>query len=318
MHETAILADAACDMPRSVMSALKVRTIPFRIRAGDKFVADTRDEDALPALYRQYLVGKQDHFAESIPLVERELEDHLLRHVVAECDRAILFTIASTRSKLYSHATGAVVGTIARSFKLRKDAGRSGLFDLTVIDTGAIGPGQALIVREAARMLADGADPRAVSDAVETRLRDAAHMFLVPDELLYMYTRAKLKGERSITWGRYMLGSTFNIRPLIHMRRGETEAIAKVRGAEDGIRRVLAHAEDCVRGGRLLTPAVSACYAGNVETVRAMPAWQSLAAACERREVELMLAPMSLTVALNVGAGAFGLSYLSDNPPPLP
>jgi len=316
MQETAILADAACDMPRAMMDALGVRTIPFRIRAGDRFVVDTRDEEALPDLYQQYLVGKQDHYAESIPLVERELEDHLLKHVVAGCDRAILLTIASTRSKFYANATGAVVGTVARSFKLRKDAGRSGLFDLTVIDTGAIGPGQALIVREAARMLADGAGAAAVSHAVENRLRDAAHMFLIPNELLYMYTRAKQKGENSITWSRYMLGSAFNIRPVIHMHQGETEAIAKARGREDGIRRLLAHAETCVRTGRLLTPAVSAAYAGDPAEVRGWPAWRSLAAAAKRGGVELMLAPMSLTVALNVGAGAFGLSYLSEAAPP--
>ena len=316
MQETAILADAACDMPRTMMDALGVRTIPFRIRAGDRFVVDTRDEAELPNLYQQYLVGKQDHYAESIPLLERELEDHLLKNVVAGCDRAILLTIASSRSRLYANATGAVVGTVARSFKLRKDAGRSGLFDLTVIDTGAIGPGQALIVREAARMLADGASGAAVVDAVESRLRDAAHMFLIPDELLYMYTRAKLKGENSITWSRYMLGSAFNIRPVIHMHRGETRAIAKARGTEDGVRRLLAHAEACIRTGSLLTPAVAACYAGDIDEVESLPGWESLKKTAASRKVELMLAPMSLTVALNVGAGAFGLSYLSETPPP--
>jgi len=316
MQETAILADAACDMPRTLMDALGVRTIPFRIRAGDRFVADTRDEAALPDLYQQYLVGKQDHYAESIPLLERELEDHLLRNVVAQCDRAILLTIASSRSKRYANATGAVVGTVARSFKLRKDAGRSGLFDLTVIDTGAIGPGQALIVREAARMLAGGASAAAVVDAVENRLRDAAHMFLIPDELLYMYTRAKLKGEHSITWGRYMLGSAFNIRPVIRMHRGATEAIAKARGTDEGIRRLLGHAEACIRAGCLMTPTIAAAYAGDIDDVTAWPAWQSLADAAAAHDVELMLAPMSLTVALNVGAGAFGLSYLSETPPP--
>ncbi len=316
MQETVILADAACDMPRAMMAALKVQTIPFRIRAGDRFVADTRDEEALPDLYRQYLVGKQDHFAESIPLLERELEDHLLRNVVAHCDRAILLTIASARSKLYAHATGAVVGTVARSFKLRKDAGRTGLFDLTVIDTGAIGPGQALIVREAARMLEQGEGADAVSNAIEHRLRDAAHMFLVPDELLYMYTRAKQKGENSITWGRYMLGSAFNIRPVIRMHRGQTEALAKARGSEEGMRRVMQHAQQCIQTGRLLTPAVSVCYAGPLDVIRALPAWQSLERTAQQHDVELMLAPMSLTVALNVGAGAFGLSYLSEAPPP--
>lgn len=316
MQETAILADAACDLPRDVMAALKVHTIPFRIRAGEHFVADTRDEDALPRHYQQYLVGRQDHYAESVPMVERELEEHLLRNVVAQCDRAILFTIASTRSKLYAHASGAVIGTVARSVRLRREAGRSGLFDLTVVDTGAIGPGQALIVREAARMALDGASPQAVREAVETHLRDAAHMFLVPDELLYLYTRARQKGEGSITWGRYVMGSAFNLRPVVHMHRGQTEAIARARGSEEGRRRVLQHAEQCLRAGDLLVPAISACYAGPLDEVRAMPAYQSLANTARSHGVELMLAPMSLTVALNVGARAFGLSYLAESAPP--
>ncbi|WP_423194892.1 MULTISPECIES: DegV family protein [unclassified Cupriavidus] len=316
MQETVILADAACDLPRATMHALGVRTIPFRIRAGDRFVVDMRDEEALPDLYQRYLVGKQDHFAESIPLVERELEEHLLRHVVTSCDRALLLTIAGARSRLHAHASGAVVGTVARSFKLRKDVGRTGLFDLTVIDTGAIGPGQALIVKEAARLLNGGADAATVAHAVETRLRDAAHMFLVPNELLYMYTRARQKGEQSITWSRYLLGSALNLRPVIRMHRGETEAIARARGADEGVRRVLAHAETCLRMGRLLTPEISASYAGPLDTIRAMPAWQSLATLARGAGVDLMLAPMSLTVALNVGAGAFGLSYLSEAAPP--
>ena len=113
-----------------------------------------------------------------------------------------------------------------------------------------------------------------------------------------------------------MLGSALNIRPVIRMHRGETEAIAKARGSEDGVRRLLGHAEACIRAKRLLTPAVSASYAGDIDEVQAWPAWQSLAETAEEYGVELMLAPMSLTVALNVGAGAFGLSYLSDMPPP--
>jgi fatty acid-binding protein DegV len=131
-----------------------------------------------------------------------------------------------------------------------------------------------------------------------------------------MYTRAKLKGEHSITWGRYMLGSAFNIRPVIRMHRGATEAIAKARGTDEGIRRLLGHAEACIRAGCLMTPTIAAAYAGDIDDVTAWPAWQSLADAAAAHDVELMLAPMSLTVALNVGAGAFGLSYLSETPPP--
>lgn len=315
--DTIVLTDAACDMPRSMIDQLGLGVVPFRIRAGELFVEDRRDEAALPQLYRKYLVDKQDHYAESIPLLEREIEDFLLKHVVTQHDRALLLTIASSRSHFYSHATGAVVGTTAKSFKPRKDAGRSGLFELTVVDTGAIGPGQALMVHEAARMLREGAEVRDVVHVIENRLRDASHVYLVPDELLYMYTRAKQKGEKSITWGRYMMGTAFNVRPLIHMHRGDTEAIVKVRGSDEGIRRLLAHTETMITEERLATPVVAITYSGSLDTVRRMEPVQALMRTAQEHGVEVLLAPMSLTVALNVGANAFSVGYLSDSPVPI-
>lgn len=63
--DTIVLTDAACDMPRSMIDQLGLGVVPFRIRAGELFVEDRRDEVALPQLYRKYLVDKQDHYAES-------------------------------------------------------------------------------------------------------------------------------------------------------------------------------------------------------------------------------------------------------------
>lgn len=166
-------------------------------------------------------------------------------------------------------------------------------------------------------MLREGAEVRDVVNVIENRLRDASHVYLVPDELLYMYTRAKQKGEKSITWGRYMMGTAFNVRPLIHMHRGETEAIAKVRGSDEGIRRLLAHTEIMIAEERLATPVVAITYSGSLDTVRRMEPVQALMRTAQDHGVEVLLAPMSLTVALNVGANAFSVGYLSDSPVPI-
>jgi len=132
-----------------------------------------------------------------------------------------------------------------------------------------------------------------------------------------MYTRAKQKGEKSITWGRYMMGTAFNVRPLIRMHRGETEAIAKVRGSEEGIRRLMAHVETMIAEERLATPVVAITYSGALDAVYRMDAVQSLRRVAQEHGVEVLFAPMSLTVALNVGANAFSVGYLSDSPVPI-
>ena len=106
MGNTIVLTDAACDMPRSMIDQLGLGVVPFRIRAGELFVEDRRDEAALPQLYRKYLVDKQDHYAESIPLLEREIEDFLLKHVVTQHDRA---------SVSYTHLTLPTTCTPCRS-----------------------------------------------------------------------------------------------------------------------------------------------------------------------------------------------------------
>ncbi len=58
MGDTIVSTDAACDMPRSMIDQLELSVVPFRIRAGDTFVEDRRDEVALP-LYRKHLVADE-------------------------------------------------------------------------------------------------------------------------------------------------------------------------------------------------------------------------------------------------------------------
>ncbi|MGT2493232.1 hypothetical protein ACU4GD_28885 [Cupriavidus basilensis] len=109
-------------------------------------------------------------------------------------------------------------------------------------------------------------------------------MFLVPDELLYMYTRARQKGENSITWGRHMLGSAFNIRPIVHMHRGQTEPVAKARvpmptrhAPRDGACGAL-HSQRAIAepGGG------ASAMRGLQRRCRGLPAFQSLARTAQR------------------------------------
>lgn len=124
---------------------------------------------------------------------------------------------------------------MVKSFKLCKDVGCLGLFELMVVDMGVIGFGQVLMVYEVVCMLCEGVEVCDVVYVIENCLCDVLYVYFVFDELLYMYICVKQKGEKSIIWGCYMMGMVFNVCLFIYMYWGEMEVIVKVCGFDEGI-----------------------------------------------------------------------------------
>jgi fatty acid-binding protein DegV len=134
----------------------------------------------------------------------------------------------------------------------------------------------------------------------------------VPKDLFYLYSRAKAKGDNSVGWLTYNMGSALDIKAVVHAHAGNTEPCMKVRGFDEAINRVLGIAATKVREG-LLTPAVCVSYAGPVEEVRQWRPFIALETLCQRRGIAVHLSTMSLTGGINVGAGAFSVAFACQN-----
>lgn len=94
----------------------------------------------------------------------------------------------------------------------------------------------------------------------------------------------------------------------------ETGPVAKVRGFESGVERMFDNAIHQIRTG-LEAPFVCLSYGGDLDAVPDLPGYGELAKAARDKDVQLLVAPMSATAAINVGPGAVSLAFVSSAAP---
>jgi fatty acid-binding protein DegV len=142
---------------------------------------------------------------------------------------------------------------------------------------------------------------------VETFSQDV-HAYLVPQDLYYVRSRAHQKGDKSVGWFKYQMGTMLDIKPILKAYRGETEAVDTVRGFDGAMKKLFGMATDAIEKG-LLTKVVCMSYAGNPEDVKNFPGYDEFVKVAHANKVETLLSVMSTVAGIHVGPGAFSLAY---------
>lgn len=311
MSRTVIVVDAACDLPAQFILEHDILVLPFNIETENEVISDYRDEQALPSLYVEHLVSKSKSYANSSPLSGDSLKDFFIEKVVTKYDKAIFLTIAASRSAVQKEVNSAWFDISTKCSELRRELGLAGRFYLSVVDTANIGPGQAVLAFMAAKLLQQGASASEIVSQV-TSLRRSVFTYGIPSDLLYLYTRAKVKKENSISWGKYMIGNVLNLRPIIQFNDGNSSSSVKVNSTEKGLKKIVDHVEKLLKDG-LLIPVVCVSYSGDIEEIERMAHYTRLRMMLREAGVTLFLVPMSLTVAVNFGAKALAISFAAKN-----
>ncbi len=306
-----IVVDSACDLPRDFLTENDVRIMPITLRIGDLLIEDRRDPAETLDFYIRHLDRKSEDFAESMPYSVEQIENLFLERLVLDYDYVFCLTITSTRSPIFDHAMKASRAILGRYKTIRRAAGLPERFGLAVVSTRNLFTGQAVPVAEAVRLIRAGGTP---SD-IGTRLRqlvEQTHTYMVPADLFHIYRRASKKGDKSLSWGSYTVGSWLDVKPILHCHCDVTTTIDKVRGFTAGAERIFALADKRVRDG-LDTPFVCISYGGQPDAVREMPGYAALAETASRHGVEILISPMSKTAAVNVGPGALSLAFAASD-----
>lgn len=307
MSRTVIVVDAACDLPAQFILEHDILVLPFNIETEKELISDHRDEMALPSLYTQHLTSKSQGYANSSPLSGDALKDFFIEKVVTNYDKAIFLTIAASRSAVQREINSAWFDISTKCSELRRELGLVGRFYLSVVDTANIGPGQAVLAFMAAKLLQNGATASEIVSQV-TSLRGNVFTYGIPNDLLYLYTRAKIKKENSISWGKYMIGNVLNLRPIIQFNDGDSSSSVKVNSTEKGLMKIVNHIEQLLKEG-LMVPVVCVSYSGEIAEIEQMTHYTRLRMMLREAGVNLFLVPMSLTVAVNFGAKALAISF---------
>ncbi|TAG06035.1 MAG: DegV family EDD domain-containing protein [Betaproteobacteria bacterium] len=303
---TLLITDAACDLPAEWLAANKVAVLPIKIHVDDWHLIDLHDEYDTLEFFRKDIATKGMR-AQSEPLSPLETRDFVQSNLRKEINSVIEVAIASSRSKIYMNSLAAAQNLMLMHGRVRRNMGIHEPFKMWVVDSETVFAGQGVLVAEAVRQLQAGMSAAKLAQHLDT-LRHHVHTLVVPKDLFYLYSRAKIKGDNSVGWLTYNVGKMLDIKAVVHAYAGKTEPCMKVRGYDDAVKRVMDIAITKVREG-LITPIVTVSYAGNIDDVRESASFVALESVCMRRGVTLHLSTMSMTGGLNVGAGALSIAF---------
>lgn len=305
------LVDATCDLPESYFSSGDVLVMPISVRINDHVLVDSRDQAAT----REYLEGniaKEASEAETQAFTPEQISALFLERLVVEYDYVFCLTVTRTRSEIHDNATQASYGILRDYHPIREAAELRTPFSLRVIDTGSLFAGQGIPVLAGLAMHAEGAQPPLIRARLE-HIAKRTHAFAVVPDVYYVRNRARKKGDRNVGLVGAMMASALDIKPILHCNQGDTHPIAKLRGFEPAVQKLLLDTAAQVRRG-LLVPAVNVSYGGPMDRLRDFPGYAELAAACQENSVSLLESQMSMTGAVNLGPGVLTLGYATEHP----
>lgn len=307
-----LVVDSACDLPLSFLSEQNIEIMPITLRFDEERYVDKRDPDATLQFYK-YLIPEQGLRTETEPFSVEEIRDLFLDRLVTRFDRVLVVSIASSRSEIFNNATKASFAILKDYRERRAAAGLEGNFMLRVLDSGQVFTGEGVLVLELLRWLHE--NPEAHLDALLRHAEDFkshVYAYAVPQDLFYLRARARQRGDRSVGWLQFQLGSKLDIKPIVEAHRGDTHPIAKVRHFDIAVDQIMTRAIERIAGKRLLTPFVVLSYAGHMKEIHKIPTYQRLKVRAQEAGVVLVESPMSTTAGIYLGPGAFSLGYAAE------
>lgn len=305
-----IAVDACCDLPPEFIQQNNIRVLPIYMRIGDQTLTDDRNPERTLDFYKQGMLAKSFD-AETNPVSAEEMSGILEKELVLKYDKVLAITMMSSRSRIYENVRDAVWVSQPKFKDLRSATGLTRRFRIMVMDSNNIFTGPAVLVIEALRLLKqENASIESTMMALEP-LANKIRTYLVPQDLFHLKNRAGNRGDKSdksLNWLTYQVGKAMNIKPIIEGYQGNTGPVDKAFGFSNGLEKIFSKVSGAMDNG-LSINAITMSYAGDLNEIKKESAFQQFVAHTESRGVPTHLAMMSTTAAINVGPGAFSISY---------
>jgi len=305
-----LVVDSSCDLPQSFFEGDGIELMPTTLRFGDQSFEDRRNESQTIAFHTEHLEQKTEIQIESTPFSSEQIEKLFLDKLVRKYDHVFCLTVTQSRSDIYENAMKASLGILTKYKQVRRDAGLDGHFALAVINSGNIFTGTAVLAAEVIRMIKAGASPSMIDVRIHEMVPHT-YCYMVPPDLLHIYKRASKRGDKSISWTGFMLGSMLDIKPILLGHMDETGPVAKMRHFDAAVETMFANVTRAVQAG-LLAPAICIGYGGDPVAVQDMPGFARLKAAADKAGVKIHIAPMSITGGVHTGPGCVTVAFISD------
>ncbi|QDQ28400.1 DegV family EDD domain-containing protein [Chitinimonas arctica] len=305
-----IATDSACDLPRQFLDKHKIVILPVSIKGPQGEFVDNREPAETLAFYRSVAQNPDAEFS-TRPFSPDEIRDLFLSRLVLEFDYVFCITVMKTRSLIFENASHASLRILSDYRPIREAADIKAPFSLRVFDSATVATGQGLVVGEVARLVALDTSTLDIIRQIE-RLTQHTQAFLMPADLGQLRSQARRRGDKSVGFLTYALGSALDIKPILRAYRGDTHPIGKVRGYEVGCNKLFDAARSQIRDGQLLAPLVNVSYGGDTAEVEKMAGYQALLADARPRGIAVHLSEMSSTACVNIGVGGLSVAFASE------
>ncbi len=306
----AIVVDAGCDLSEADRRALGIELWPIEILHPSHTEVDTRDEKQLLETYAK---GTEHLLAATTRPMELARARAKLMEFATRQDECLYLSIMTTRSPAMTHAKQAA-DSLPISLKTERKVRSLPPFRFVTRDSHQLFSGYAWIGAFAAMKLQEGLGIDDVAAAVE-KITPKMAGYLIPGELRTIRERAMRKGEKSVGFFAYAIGTALDIKPIIACRNGLTNAVGRVRGFEQAVSEVFTSIMQQIERDQLLFPLVTLVYGGNLKDLFHIPAVNQLDQLCRKKNIKLVRSMMSITGVVNVGAGGLAIAVASQETP---
>jgi len=201
-----VVTDSSCDLPQSLIDALRIDIVPLTIRFGDEELVD-REELSTEEFWRRLEHSKMlpETAAPSAGAFEKKF-----RELHARGATGIVCVNLSSHLSSTMQAAQVAAATVSRDIAVQ------------VIDSQTVSMGLGNLCLTAARRAADGDSLESIVHEVVDR-RDRTKLFATLDTLEFLKRGGRVGNARAL------LGTVLSIKPVVEVRGGIVEEAGKVR-----------------------------------------------------------------------------------------
>lgn len=281
-----VIVDSACDLPAELMKEYDIKMISQRIYLKDKEYYDKVTIDA-DEVYRAMSGG----ILPTTSLPNPADIVYLFRQCCLEGNDFIFISISSKLSGTYQLAA-----SVLRELKEQYADIR-----MEIVDSKSGSTAAGLIALQAAKLIGSGIDFGTVIEQLSFMADHVEHIFMVAD-LSWL-----IRGGR-ITRAEGVIGSMFNVKPILHVRDGAVELLEKVRGRKKALHTIADIVEERIKDFPDQTIGIS--YAGDLDI-----AYELRDMIIERLgEKDIMINKIGAALVSHLGTGGAGVFFFNKEP----
>lgn len=277
-----VVTDSSAFLPESVIGNLPIAVIPLWLMwDGDSYQDGI---DIHPAEFYQRLKGSKTLPTSSQPSV-KEFGD-FFKQVALDADSIVNVLVSSEIS-----------GTIASA---QAAAAEHSEMDVRIVDSFSSAMGLGLCALAAGRAVADGKSVDEVV-AAATDMSQKIHLLFVVDTLEYLFKGGRISG------GKHLLGTAFDIKPILHFEEGKIKPHSQARTKRKALTQLLEIVEERLGGKKM--------YEACVLDVNVPDEGDSVAELVRERFKPALLhrSGVSPVVGTHVGPGTVGIAFYAED-----